>query len=62
MGHKSMQTSQRYIDLVADDLRSAIDRLTEPQARPEGIDTAEPSSPPVMRCSVGSLAIEMRPD
>ena len=45
MGHKSMQTSQRYIDLVADDLRSAIDRLTEPHTRPEVIDTADSFSP-----------------
>jgi len=57
MGHKSMQTSQRYIDLVADDLRSAIDRLTEPRTRPEVIDmdTAKPSSP--LLCDV-QLATE----
>ncbi|MDM8000091.1 MAG: site-specific integrase [Dehalococcoidia bacterium] len=47
MGHKSMQTSQRYIDLVADDLRSAIDRLSEPQARPEGTDTGKAESPTI---------------
>ena len=45
MGHKNMQTSQRYIDLVADDLRSAIDRLTEPHIMPEVMDAAEGVSP-----------------
>jgi integrase/recombinase XerD len=48
MGHKSMQqTSQRYIDLVADDLRSAIDRLPEPHMRREVMDTAEGVKPPI---------------
>ena len=47
MGHKNMQTSQRYIDLVADDLRSAIERLTEPQARPKVTGPAESVSPAV---------------
>ena len=47
MGHKSMQTSQRYIDLVADDLRSAIDRLTEPQMMPEAMDAPEAVKPPI---------------
>ena len=45
MGHKSMQTSQRYIDLVADDLRSAIDRLTEPQPKPGATGVAAPYKP-----------------
>jgi integrase len=47
MGHKNMQTSQRYIDLVADDLRSAIDRLTEPHMRPEVMDTGKAVKPPI---------------
>ena len=59
MGHKNMQTSQRYIDLVADDLRSAIDRLTEPHTRPNATDTAEGVSPAVVQCSVGR---EMPPE
>jgi integrase len=50
MGHKSMQTSQRYIDLVADDLRSAIDRLTEPHMRPEVMDTGKARQAPNLRC------------
>jgi integrase len=59
MGHKNMQTSQRYIDLVADDLRSAIDRLIEPHIRPEVLDAAENLSPRL--CDV-QLAVEMRPE
>jgi integrase/recombinase XerD len=47
MGHKSMQTSQRYIYLVADDLRSAIERLTEPHTRPEVMDTGKAVKPPI---------------
>jgi integrase/recombinase XerD len=59
IGHKNMQTSQRYIDLVADDLRSAIDRLTEPHMRREVMDAAEGVSP--LLCDV-QLAVEMRPE
>lgn len=47
MGHKNMQTSQRYIDLVAGDLRSAIDRLTEPQPEPGATGLAAPSCKPL---------------
>jgi integrase/recombinase XerD len=43
MGHKNMQTSQRYIDLVATDLRSAIDRLVQSPPKLEPIGAAVPS-------------------
>jgi hypothetical protein len=48
IGHKNMQTSQRYIDLVADDLRSAIDRLAESPPKPEAIGVAGPSRKPLL--------------
>ena len=47
MGHKNMQTSQRYIDLVANDLRSAIDRLVESQPTPRPIIATAPSYKPL---------------
>ena len=48
MGHKNMQTSQRYIDLVATDLRSAIDRLAESQPKLEALGVAGPSHKPLL--------------
>ena len=45
MGHKNMQTSQRYIDLVAGDLRSAIDRLGQPQPESQKLDPADTFGP-----------------
>lgn len=42
-----MQTSQRYTDLVANDLRSAIDRLVESHPTPRPASDTAPSHKPL---------------